>query len=143
MRKSLFILVAVVLVMGSLIPAAVSAQEPKWDIGMLAGPQDNPYWIAAVDGAKMAAEDFDINLTILAPTSESDVTLQIGQMEDRVTKGDDAIVIAPIDTKALIKEILRLCATFLAFYEKIVAPRLCHKLEHFFCHIITPSDNTY
>jgi ribose transport system substrate-binding protein len=105
MRKRLFLLVVVALLLGSLVPATVGAEEPQWNIGMLAGPQDNPYWIAAVEGAKMAAEDFNVNLAVLAPTSESDVTLQIGQMEDRIAKGDDAIVVAPIDTKALIPAI--------------------------------------
>jgi ribose transport system substrate-binding protein len=105
MRRNMFLLVVLVVVLGSLIPTMAAAEEPKWSIAALLGPQDNPYWIASAAGAEAAAAAFNVELTILTPNSESDVTLQIGQIEDRIAKGDDAIVIAALDTKALIPAI--------------------------------------
>ena len=104
MRKSLFVLVAVVLLVGSIIPAAVSAQEPI-NMSLLTGTMDNPYWITVTDWAQVAADMMGVNLTLLAVDVEGVATQQVGQMEDRVAQGDDAIVIAVQDTQALIPAI--------------------------------------
>jgi len=105
MRKSLFLLVVVALVLGSMIPAAVSAQEPQYTISMLTGTMDNPYWITVSDWAKVAAEMLNVNLVTLAVDVEGVATQQISQMEDRIAQGDDAICVAVQDTKAMIPAI--------------------------------------
>lgn len=110
MRRNLLFVCAVALLLVALCPAIVSAQEPgtsdgKWSISILVGPQDSPHWVSAVEGARMAAADLNVDLTVLSPNSEGDVTLQIGQMEDRIARGDDAIIVAPLDTKAIIPAI--------------------------------------
>jgi ABC-type sugar transport system substrate-binding protein len=66
------------------------------------GP-NNPYWQTVWDGAKEMANKWQgvINLTINAPTSESDVSTQIAQVEDAVTTGAQALVVAPTDASAL------------------------------------------
>jgi ribose transport system substrate-binding protein len=104
MRKSLFVVVAVVLLVGSVIPAAVSAQEPL-NLSLLTGTMDNPYWITVTDWAQVAAEMLGVNLTLLAVDVEGVATQQVSQMEDRIAQGDDAIVIAVQDTQALIPAI--------------------------------------
>ena len=104
MRKSLLLLVAVVLVLGSMIPAAVSAEEP-YTISMLVGTLDNPYWIIVTDQAKVAADMLGVDLVVLGVDVEGDSARQISQMEDRIAQGDDAIAIAVQDTKALIPAI--------------------------------------
>ena len=104
MRKSLFVLVAVVLLVGSIIPAAVSAQDPI-QMSLLTGTMDNPYWITVTDWAQVAADMMGVDLTLLAVDVEGIATQQVGQMEDRIAQGDDAIVIAVQDTQALIPAI--------------------------------------
>jgi len=104
MRRSLFVLVAVVLLVGSIIPAAVSAQEPI-NMSLLTGTMDNPYWITVTDWAQVAADMMGVNLTLLAVDVEGVATQQVSQMEDRVAQGDDAIVVAVQDTQALIPAI--------------------------------------
>jgi ribose transport system substrate-binding protein len=42
-----------------------------------------------------------VDLTLNAPTSEADVDVQIAQVEDAVTKGVQALVVAPTDASAL------------------------------------------
>jgi len=104
MRRSLFVLVAVVLLVGSIIPAAVSAQEPI-NMSLLTGTMDNPYWITVTDWAQVAADMMGVNLTLLAVDVEGVATQQVSQMEDRIALGDDAIVVAVQDTQALIPAI--------------------------------------
>jgi ribose transport system substrate-binding protein len=104
MRKSLFVIVAVVLLVGSIMPAAVFAQEPI-QMSLLTGTMDNPYWITVTDWAQVAADMMGVDLTLLAVDVEGVATQQVGQMEDRIAQGDDAIVIAVQDTQALIPAI--------------------------------------
>ena len=61
MRKRLFLWVSLALILGSLIPGAVWAEEPHYTISLLASTLDNPYWIAVVDGAKAAVEKLGAN----------------------------------------------------------------------------------
>lgn len=105
MRKSLFLLVVVALVLGTMIPAAVSAEEPKYTISLLTGTMDNPYWQIVTQWADKAAEMLNVNLVKLAVDVEGVATQQVSQVEDRVAQGDDAIVIAVQETKALIPAI--------------------------------------
>jgi ribose transport system substrate-binding protein len=104
MRKSLFLLVVVALVLGAMIPVAVSAEEP-YTISLLTGTMDNPYWITVTDWAKVAAEMLEVELVTLAVDVEGVATQQISQMEDRIAQGDDAICVAVQDTKAMIPAI--------------------------------------
>jgi ABC-type sugar transport system substrate-binding protein len=66
------------------------------------GP-NNPFWQTVWDGAKDMAKKWQgiVNLTINAPTSEADVSTQIAQLEDAVTTGAEALVVAPTDASAL------------------------------------------
>jgi ribose transport system substrate-binding protein len=105
MRKSLFLLVVVALVLGTMLPAVVSAEKPKYTISLLTGTMDNPYWQIVTAWADKAAEMLNVNLVKLAVDVEGVATQQISQVEDRVAQGDDAIVIAVQETKALIPAI--------------------------------------
>lgn len=66
------------------------------------GP-NNPFWQTVWDGAQAMANKWlgVIDYTVNAPTSEADVDVQIAQLEDAITKGVDALVVAPTDASAL------------------------------------------
>lgn len=66
------------------------------------GP-NNPFWQTVWDGAEAMADKWlgIVNYTVNAPTSEADVDVQIAQLEDAITKGADALVVAPTDASAL------------------------------------------
>jgi ribose transport system substrate-binding protein len=102
MRKFLVVLVAV-LVLGILIPLTISAEEPEkeFNISMLLGTLDNPHWINCAEAGKQAGEDLGANVTVLAVDREGDAVQQTAQFEDRLAAGDDAIVVAFMDTTAL------------------------------------------
>ena len=66
------------------------------------GP-NNPFWQTVWDGAEAMADKWlgIVNYTVNAPTSESDVDVQIAQLEDAITKGAQALIVAPTDAAAL------------------------------------------
>lgn len=66
------------------------------------GP-NNPFWQTVWDGAKAMSDKWRgiIEYTVNAPTSEADVDVQIAQLEDAITKGVQALVVAPTDASAL------------------------------------------
>jgi ABC-type sugar transport system substrate-binding protein len=66
------------------------------------GP-NNPFWQIVWDGAKAMAGKWlgVVEYTVNAPTSESDVATQIAQLEDAITTGANALVVAPTDASAL------------------------------------------
>jgi ABC-type sugar transport system substrate-binding protein len=66
------------------------------------GP-NNPFWQIVWDGAQEMANKWQgvIDYTVNAPTSESDVDTQIAQLEDAITTGAEALIVAPTDASAL------------------------------------------
>ena len=66
------------------------------------GP-NNPFWQTVWDGAQEMADKWQgvIVYSVNAPTSEADVDTQIAQVEDAITVGAEALVVAPTDASAL------------------------------------------
>jgi ribose transport system substrate-binding protein len=106
MRKTMFVVLAVVLVASFLVSGVFAAPAKPYKISLLTGTLDNPYWITVKDAATMAAKDFGVDLTVVGVTKEGDANTQTGQMEDRVAAGDAAIVAAVQDSKALIPAVV-------------------------------------
>jgi ribose transport system substrate-binding protein len=61
----------------------------------------NPFWAAVEKGAKDAGTANNVQVDVQAPPAESDVTSQIAQIEDAITKGYTGIALAPTDPAAL------------------------------------------
>ena len=55
----------------------------------------NPFWIALVDGATAAAEGRPVDLTFDASRDETDAGSQIQAIQNAVSRGDKAVLIAP------------------------------------------------
>lgn len=53
------------------------------------------FWTFLLEGAKMAAEEYDAELTILAPPSEDDYEAQIRYIDQAVALEPDAIILSP------------------------------------------------
>src|SRR6185295_13932488 len=56
------------------------------------GPAD--FWKHATVGANQGGKDFDVDVTVMTPTSITDQTRKV---EDLLTRGVDGIAISPID----------------------------------------------
>lgn len=55
----------------------------------------NEFWSSLIAGAKMAAKDYDVELTIMAPDTETDIDGQNQMILDAVSQKPDAVVISP------------------------------------------------
>ncbi|MCC8045675.1 MAG: substrate-binding domain-containing protein [Clostridiales bacterium] len=72
--------------------------------------EDNDFWSTLIEGAQMAAEEYNATLEILAPDSETDYEQQRQYLEEAIAKKPDAILISPssytenIETMEKVKE---------------------------------------
>jgi ribose transport system substrate-binding protein len=78
-----------------------AAKDAKLYVNMKGPGAGNPFWAAVEAGAVQAGVDYGVDVTVLAPPTESDVAAQIAQMEDAVTQGAGGIALAPTDPAAL------------------------------------------
>jgi ribose transport system substrate-binding protein len=85
------------------LAATVSAAQAETILLSMKGPgAGNPFWAAVERGAQDKAKELGVDLVVLAPPQESDVTSQIAQVEDQLAKGVHGIAIAPTDPNALV-----------------------------------------
>jgi ABC-type sugar transport system substrate-binding protein len=96
MRKSFAIALAMTLFFSAM---AVNAETIL--LSMKGPGAGNPFWAAVEKGAREKAKELGVDLVVLAPPQESDITSQIAQIEDQMTKGVDGIALAPTDPDAL------------------------------------------
>lgn len=72
--------------------------------------EDNDFWSTLIEGANMAAEEYNATLEILAPDSETDYEQQRQYLEEAIAKKPDAVLISPssytenIETLEKVKE---------------------------------------
>ena len=55
----------------------------------------NDFWTSLLKGAQMAANEYDVDLTILAPDSEEDFEAQIRYIDEAIAMNPDAIILSP------------------------------------------------
>jgi len=82
----------------TLLATRVKVHMETKDIG-----PNNPFWQTVWDGAQEMANKWQgvVEYSVNAPTSEADVDTQIAQLEDAITTGAEALVVAPTDASAL------------------------------------------
>jgi ribose transport system substrate-binding protein len=62
---------------------------------------DSSFWQSMLAGARKAAADYGVNVGLFGPTSETDVNEQVQLVENSISRGADAIVLAPNSSDAL------------------------------------------
>ena len=72
---------------------AIAADKPI-HITLITKDPDNHFWTAMVEGAKQAAKDQNVEITVAAGRDQSDADGQIQAIEYAISRGDDAILIA-------------------------------------------------
>jgi ABC-type sugar transport system substrate-binding protein len=81
----------------ALLATSIKVHMETKDIG-----PNNPFWQTVWDGAQeMADKWLVVDYSVNAPTSEADVDTQIAQVEDAITVGAEALIVAPTDAAAL------------------------------------------
>jgi ribose transport system substrate-binding protein len=62
---------------------------------------DSSFWQTMLAGARRAADDYGLKVGLFGPTSETDVNEQVQLVENSISRGADAIVLAPNSSDAL------------------------------------------
>lgn len=65
----------------------------------------SPYWLAVRQGADAAAKKFGVSVAFEAPASGTDLSAQIGMVNNAVTGGTDGLILAAQNPQALLKPV--------------------------------------
>jgi fructose transport system substrate-binding protein len=69
--------------------------EDTIGVSLIVKTTTNPFFVAMQDGAKAAAEDLGVELTLAAGKEDGDEDTQIQAVENAISKGDAGILITP------------------------------------------------
>ena len=86
---------------GFVAMAGTTASAQSVVVDMKGPGAGNPFWAAVERGAMEKGKELGVEVTVLAPPTESDVAAQIAQIEDQLAKGVKGLVLAPTDPNAL------------------------------------------
>lgn len=78
-------------------PVQQETQNPKKVVAILKA-MDSLHWLSVEDGMQKAAKDYQVDVTILWPETESDVEEQEQIIQDALLSKPDAVVLAPCDS---------------------------------------------
>ncbi len=87
--------------------AAPPDAPAKQRIGVVLKAIDSEFWLAVRDGARKAAAEENVDVTVLAPKSETDVEGQLNKIEDLIAQKVDALAIAANDVESVIPTLER------------------------------------
>jgi len=85
--------------------APVAAQAEDYTIPIIVKDTTSFYWQIVLAGARKAGTDLGVNVPELGAQSEADINGQISIIENAVSSGANALVVAPTEFKALGKPI--------------------------------------
>ena len=76
-----------------------SNNSAKGSIGLSVSTQNNPFFVTLVEGAEKDARDLGLNLSVV--DAGDDVTKQVSDIEDLVSKGISVLIVNPVDSDAV------------------------------------------
>ena len=79
----------------------------KIKIAYIVKAKTDEFWTTMEKGAYAYAETNGVDLSFQAPEKETDVEKQVQMVENAVTKGVDAIILSPADSKSLVPAIVK------------------------------------
>jgi len=77
-------------------------QEKKERVAVILMALDSEFWELVKAGAEKAGADMGVDVIVMGPANESDITGQVNMIEDQVTNEVSAIVLAPSQPAAVI-----------------------------------------
>jgi ribose transport system substrate-binding protein len=89
-------------------PAESTRAEPSADkkkVYMVVKASESEFWQIVMAGARRAAKELNVDVTIQAPVSESRIERQISILENAISSKPDAIVLAPSQANPLVPAI--------------------------------------
>ncbi len=100
LRKAFFILLTNLFLL-LIIPAAEAGNERT--VALVMKALSNPFFFKMEEGARKYAQEENVPLEVFGVERETDVERQIGIVENLISRGYGAIVIAPADSKRLVR----------------------------------------
>jgi ABC-type sugar transport system substrate-binding protein len=100
LRKAFFIILTNLLLL-LIIPVAEAGNEKT--VALVMKALSNPFFLKMEEGARKYAQEANIPFEIFGLERETDVERQIGIVENLISRGYGAIVIAPTDSKRLVR----------------------------------------
>ena len=79
----------------------------RWLIGVVSKGQAHKFWQSIHAGVNAAGEEFDVEILWNGPTQDTDYSRQIQIIDAMVTRGVDALAVAPVDRTAIVPPIER------------------------------------
>jgi len=80
---------------GCSTPSDGGATDDTVGVALIVKTNSNPFFVAMQDGAKKAAADDGVSLTLAAGKEDGDEDTQIKAIEDAIARGDQVILITP------------------------------------------------
>jgi len=80
-------------------------KEQKIEIAVIPKGTTQVYWKSVHAGAEKAAQELSVNVIWQGPQKEDDREMQINVMQNFISRGVDAIVLAPLDEVALVRPV--------------------------------------
>lgn len=104
---SICTLVAILAGCGSSEPSEgeASSADPKYTIAVVPKGLGHQFWVTVHEGAKAAGADLDAEILWKGPDKETQIAKQIYIIEDMISRGVDAVVMAACDENALVDTI--------------------------------------
>ena len=96
MKKLISLLLAVLMLLAMTVPAMAEGET----IAVVLKTLSSEYWNYVKAGCDAAAADLGINVTVIGPGAESDITGQVSMIEEQLGQDIAAIVCAPNDGDA-------------------------------------------
>src|SRR4051812_31938610 len=75
--------------------SAAKADADEVGVTLIVKTTSNPFFVAMQNGAKAAAKDAGVTLTLAAGKEDGDEDTQIQAIENAISKGDKGILITP------------------------------------------------
>jgi ribose transport system substrate-binding protein len=100
LRKAFFIILTNLLLL-LIIPVAEAGNEKT--VALVMKALSNPFFLKMEEGARKYAQEANIPFEVFGLERETDVERQIGIVENLISRGYGAIVIAPADSKRLVR----------------------------------------
>lgn len=79
-----------------------SSEEKVYNIAVISKGYQHEFWRTVELGTKKAAEELGVKTSFIGPEKESEVGKQVNMVENAINQHVDAIVLAALDTEALI-----------------------------------------
>jgi len=99
-RQAFFVTITSILLL-SIIPAAHAGNQKT--VALVMKALSNPFFFKMEEGARQYAREEKIPFEVFGLERETDVERQIGIVENLISRGYGAIVIAPTDSKSLVQ----------------------------------------